>query len=154
MPGRVPHRHRRYHWDQRLQISQIQPSSYFLQWCVNHTLVMVLCRCIDLFSSCYFPMFSLFLTNDQDKVVMKVSYNQSRQTRCNTHYFTTTFNHSLIVFLLDYTKTVSNSIPSVKNGWEPIFGSISPLSLFIFFHFLFILCCIYLFWDDWGLPPH
>lgn len=36
-------------------------------------LVAIFCRQFDIIFGCYYPMFPLFLTNDQVKVVVKVS---------------------------------------------------------------------------------
>lgn len=67
-------------------------------------------------------MFLFVLTNDQDKVIVEDSYNQSRQRRCNTLRFTVTFTHSVIDYLSDYFKTVSSDFSLVKNGCEVFIG--------------------------------
>lgn len=103
----------------------------FLQDHTPPQIVIVFFRCIDASSNCYILRFLLFLTDDQDRVVMKNSYNQSRQINCSTHRLTLTFYHSLIVCLLDYLKIVSNDFLLVKNRYEPIFNSMALFLNFI-----------------------
>ncbi|KAG7968359.1 hypothetical protein I3843_08G150800 [Carya illinoinensis] len=72
-------------------------------------------------SDCYFFIFSLFLTKNQDKVVVKVSYNQSKLANCSTQQSNSTCSHNCIVCLSNYTKTVSSNFPLMRNGLESKF---------------------------------
>lgn len=92
-------------------------------------------RFVSVFS-CYI-MFSFFLTENQVKVDVKVSFSLSNPTRCSTPFWTVAFSCRLIICLSDYSKTVFKRSPFVEIGWESNFLLRSPP---LFSYFCVIIC--------------